>query len=392
MNIFDQPFEKPLGYELIKKLHSNEYSDFYFIVAYAKTSGVNRLLPSMRKFKDFGGKIKAVVGIDQKNTSYEALVSLNDICDELYIYHSQEIMRTFHVKAYCFIGNNTWISVGSNNLTSGGLFNNYEACACANIDNSQNKEFISMFDRYSDPESPCCKKADIDFINTLLAKGYIEREKTLARQHIITTSHSYKRSKEDRLFGRDIIEKASLSAITTKPKQSGKKQHTKGAQKNENQIVSTPIFDEGVYLIRHVPKAGSRSKQVHFTMDILKNYFKLHPGDELKLQQLGDIFTPKRIEERKVVLSTRNQNVKIEVGAAEILDNNYPTDASKRPILVFKRINPTFFEYMLLLDGDPGYNELNKRLLDLNWTHKSLPYEVIDAGTMLDLWDACPMV
>lgn len=56
------------------------------MVAYAKTSGVNRLLPYMRQFKENGGTIKAVVGIDQGNTSYEALISLLSVCNELYIY------------------------------------------------------------------------------------------------------------------------------------------------------------------------------------------------------------------------------------------------------------------------------------------------------------------
>ena len=64
------------------------------------------------------------------------------------------------------------------------------------------------------------------------------------------------------------------------------------------------------YLVRHVPKAGDRSQQVHFTMDILKNYFKLSPGNELQLQQIHDIYTPHGIENRRVVYSARNKNVK----------------------------------------------------------------------------------
>lgn len=85
-------------------------------------------------------------------------------------------------------------------------------------------------------------------------------------------------------------------------------------------------------------------------------------------------------------------NVKIEVSAAEILNTAYPIDKGKRPILIFKRVNPTLFEYMLLMEGNPGYEELNKRLLGLDWHHKSLRYEVIDADTMLTLWEDCPLI
>ena len=82
MNLINQPFQNSIGFNLIDLLQSKKYTDFRFIVAYAKTSGVNRILPYMKEFKENGGTIRAVVGIDQSNTSYEALISLNKICDE----------------------------------------------------------------------------------------------------------------------------------------------------------------------------------------------------------------------------------------------------------------------------------------------------------------------
>ena len=106
MEIVNQPFKQSLGFRLIEKIQSGHFSVFHFMVAYAKTSGVNRLLPYMRQFKENGGTIKAVVGIDQGNTSYEALISLLSVCNELYIYHSEDFMRTFHVKVLrpsCFV-------------------------------------------------------------------------------------------------------------------------------------------------------------------------------------------------------------------------------------------------------------------------------------------------
>ena len=88
MNLVNQPDKQSLGFKLIENLENEGFTNFRFIVAYAKTSGTSTLQPSMKKFRDAGGTIKGIVGIDQSNTSYEALVALLSSCDELYIYHA----------------------------------------------------------------------------------------------------------------------------------------------------------------------------------------------------------------------------------------------------------------------------------------------------------------
>lgn len=383
--IVNQPFEDALGFSLIEKLQTNNYSTFRFIVAYAKTSGVNRLLPYMHQFKAAGGSILGIVGIDQNNTSFEALTSLHGICDALYVYHSEDQMRTFHVKAYHFSGiNDSWLAIGSNNFTAGGLFSNYEASISCEADGFIEEEFLRMFGVYSNTASPCCKLANNSLIDVLLERHYIQREQVLARQRIAEATRQRLRQPGITIFGRDAV--VALPRIPVAPERAVP--HTSA----EITPVEEPFVSDMSYLIRHVPRAGGRSMQVHFTMDILRNYFNLTPGDLLNLQQIDDIYTPHPIENRRVVYSQRNRNVKIEVAAASILNDNYPEDESKRPILVFKRVNPSLFEYMLLQDGDEGYDELNERLLGLHWRHRSLPYEVVDADTMLTIWENCPMI
>ena len=206
MEIVNQPFKQSLGFRLIEKIQSGHFTVFHFMVAYAKTSGVNRLLPYMKQFKEKGGIIKAVVGIDQGNTSYEALISLLSVCDELYIYHSEDFMRTFHVKAYHLgTANENWIAIGSNNFTAGGLFSNYEASMSSVADEAQTNDFMDMFRRYSDIDSPCCKLGTQEFIDALLANGYIQREKSLAKHSIDVVKASRARQKETILFGRDKL-------------------------------------------------------------------------------------------------------------------------------------------------------------------------------------------
>ena len=375
--LIHQPFQAALGDTIIEQLQSRNYREFKFIVAYAKTSGVNRLLPYMAEFKVLGGRISGVVGIDQLNTSYEALVSLCNICDELYVYHSEDLMKTFHVKAYSLNGDNAyWNAIGSHNFTAGGLFSNYEA---STISTENNVFFSTLFASYSDTSSPCCKKLNQGLIDLLLEKHYIQKEQTLARQKIAEASRQKNRPRTEILFGRDTLQsRSAANRVST-----------------DNQDIDEPtsvIDNDKNYLIRFVPRAGDRSQQVHFTIDILQNFFSKKADDHLRIQQILDIYNPRPIEERQIVFSQKNRNVRIEVEAAEYLNHNYPTDDSKRPILLFKKVNPNFFEYMLLIDGNAGYSALNARLHSLDWHKKSLQYEMVDADILFSLWEDCPLV
>ena len=72
-------------------------------------------------------RVRIIVGIDQQNTTYDALKQLSKISDNLFVFHSESIAQTFHVKCYWLSGvSDCWYAIGSNNLTAGGLFSNYE--------------------------------------------------------------------------------------------------------------------------------------------------------------------------------------------------------------------------------------------------------------------------
>lgn len=149
--------------------------------------------------------------------------------------------------------------------------------------------------------------------------------------------------------------------------------------------------EDNAYLIRLVPKAGNRSKQVHFTVDILEKYFCLAPGEGILVQEMLASGVVREIEQRQVVFSQRNCNVKIELAGAAMLDTNYPENLETRPVLILKRVNSNLFVYMILLAGNDGYDAINARLKALSGG-KALPYEVIDESTMFSLWENCPIV
>ena len=116
MSILNQPFQGQLGNVLIDKIDNSNFSSLTIFSAFAKNSGVLRLKSSLLKFKKTGGNIKAFIGIDLDGTSYEALLNLFFICDELYVIHSENMSTTYHSKIY-LLENDTaaWCAIGSKN-------------------------------------------------------------------------------------------------------------------------------------------------------------------------------------------------------------------------------------------------------------------------------------
>lgn len=182
MSILNQPFQGQLGNILIDKIENYDYSNLTIFSAFAKNSGVLRLKPSLEKFKENSGHIKAFIGIDLDGTSYESLLNLFSLCDELYVVHSENPSVTYHSKIY-LLENDThaWCAIGSNNLTGGGLWTNIECASILEYSLSTQKgdldNIYSVMEKYSDNSYVCSTKIEsIDDINTLLDSNYISKE------------------------------------------------------------------------------------------------------------------------------------------------------------------------------------------------------------------------
>jgi hypothetical protein len=85
----------------------------------------------MLAFRGRGGKVDAMVGIDLRQTSKEALELLLTLCDNVYVtYEPRAQSCIFHPKIYLFDGKSAAKAlIGSHNLTSGGIETNYESGA-----------------------------------------------------------------------------------------------------------------------------------------------------------------------------------------------------------------------------------------------------------------------
>ena len=148
-----QPTGGNLYEPLVKQLLSVPNGTLYIQVAYAKSSGVDLLTAALKKFKENGGHIRVMAGIDQKNTTAEALYKLMLLCDDLYVIHDRALAQTYHPKIYIVSSTSqAWVAVGSNNLTRGGLCTNYEACHTQRLnltDAFDTKAYKSLIDVFS---------------------------------------------------------------------------------------------------------------------------------------------------------------------------------------------------------------------------------------------------
>ncbi|SDN51168.1 PLD-like domain-containing protein [Fictibacillus solisalsi] len=188
VKIISQPISNSVG-SIINDLAKEDWNSFYCMVAYAKSSGVLRIEPSIRELKDKGTKCYFVVGIDQKNTSYEALEQLHELVDELYIYHNEDINSTFHPKIYLFENDEkAVVIVGSNNLTGGGLYTNNEQSIEYSMDLRLKEDLLNYqmlldtYKMYSNEQSELSNRVDLNFLKQLNDNNYTEKEYQLEKQ------------------------------------------------------------------------------------------------------------------------------------------------------------------------------------------------------------------
>lgn len=216
MIIINQPKALRIGDLIIKNLEiqndESKFDNLYIMVAYVRESGVSRIRRSLKQFRLHGGKVKAVVGIDEKNTTKEGLSSLMNDVDETYIYHNTNAFHTFHPKLYIFEkkSKKAIIFVGSNNLTQGGLFTNYETSIKIELNLKKPKhrerfnEIMTLFDQYSNLKSPCCKVLNASLLNQLEKRNLLGSEK-LQNIQILSQHHKEKQGKLAALFGAETV-------------------------------------------------------------------------------------------------------------------------------------------------------------------------------------------
>lgn len=98
------------------------------VSAFVSLATLLRLKPRLTEIKQAGAQVHMVLGVDLGGTSKEVLLEVGSWPIPVFIFKNRMIGVTFHPKIYL----TKWpdrgeIVVGSNNLTDGGFYRNYEA-------------------------------------------------------------------------------------------------------------------------------------------------------------------------------------------------------------------------------------------------------------------------
>jgi HKD family nuclease len=135
-NLVLQPFadDEALVEVLTAALASEFYENFQVVVAWARPSGLRHLADHLAAFSSRGGVSEIILGIDEGGATVEGLeLARNAFNSARVLYDASG--GTFHPKIYLLRGpDEALLIVGSNNLTAGGLYFNYEAASVISLD------------------------------------------------------------------------------------------------------------------------------------------------------------------------------------------------------------------------------------------------------------------
>lgn len=152
-----------------------------FVSAFAALQTVMRLKTRVLKLKTAGIQIRFVVGIDLGGTSQEVLRELLTWDVDVRIVKHKIPGYTFHPKIYFFEWDDRALFItGSNNLTDGGLFRNYEGAVRVTYDLPKDEDAFrsayTTFRRFLDPTGPISYKLTTPFLEVLIRRGDVPTE------------------------------------------------------------------------------------------------------------------------------------------------------------------------------------------------------------------------
>lgn len=255
---FFQPSDGMFGALLLSELGKNnfrEYDHLTVYVAYAKYSGVARIADSLESFIKASGKVEAVVGINQRQTTYEAIELLLQLGGNVQVFYDEDDNKTFHPKVYWLRNRSThaqWVAVGSNNLTAGGLYSNYEMAVVSTSslnteDGVAQSVTLQGMLRGHEASGHLLNIDRPEVLGALFERGYIvtEAEARAKAQGERSAAQGRRKERSDSLFPRSaaislpgIPEKFRLPTPNKSP---GSSTHASSLSSSETPHVPSPI-------------------------------------------------------------------------------------------------------------------------------------------------------
>lgn len=182
-----------------------------FVSAFVGLQTIMRFKDQVISLREKGTDICFVLGIDLGGTSQEVLKELLAWNIDVRIVNHRIPGHTFHPKLYFFEWNNrSEIIIGSNNITEGGFFRNYEGCARITYglpnDLAEFEQARTELKRFITPDGPTVRKLTSNFLKELIARNDVPTEAEARMNRDISRKPKGKKSKAEALFGIENIE------------------------------------------------------------------------------------------------------------------------------------------------------------------------------------------
>ena len=242
-----------LGTELSAMLDSHTpASRIVFVSAFVGLQTIMRIKQQLMDLKAIGTDIRFVLGIDLDGTSQEVLQELLHWEVDVRIVKHRRAGHTFHPKLYLFEWDHqATIIVGSNNLTEGGLFRNYEGAAKVTYQLPAEAErygsACTELKRFLDPAGPTVYQLTSEFFDELMASGDIPTEaQARIGRDLPRRVRRGSGAKGDSLFGTEDIPlppplPANLLDRLIKDVRTRRSRRPAGAQNTGGPVVGVPL-------------------------------------------------------------------------------------------------------------------------------------------------------
>lgn len=209
INYIAQP-DNQLGNVLSNMLDANPpASSIVFVSAFVSLQTIMRLKRQILGLKERGSDIRFVLGIDLGGTSREVLAELLEWDIDVRIIKHLIPRHTFHPKLYFFQWTDrATVITGSNNMTEGGFFGNYEGAVCITYSLPEETEVfytaLSQLDRFLQPDGPTVYRLTKKFLAGLIDRGNIPAEAEVRKAlDTATKSEVSPKQKSRPIFGKE---------------------------------------------------------------------------------------------------------------------------------------------------------------------------------------------
>lgn len=234
--------------------------EFVIISAFASLTTILRLKPLVAAIKSAAGNVRLVLGVDFGGTSKEVLQEVASWAISVIVVKNRMIGVTFHPKI-CLLRWSKFaeIVVGSNNLTDGGFYRNYEAFSRALYDlpddNSALDKALSELKRFLEPTGPVASLLTPEYLASLLTLPEIPSEATARRSR----AESLPKRPPSKIFGYEpippapkapkgalaLISSAPASPVAAKPVTPKPKSKTSKPTKTDTLIIQVRAHGNG---------------------------------------------------------------------------------------------------------------------------------------------------